>query len=280
VERYRSWRQTIQDEKKEWGQVMDSLKMRVQEYWDSHHLGSQFLTGDSARAGSSEYFVELDRAMNRWAYKEHLIDSVSSEFCGGSLLEVGCGQGCDLVKFARRGMNVFAIDLAPTVADMARAHLKAYGLQGTVLQGDAENLMLASDRFDVVYSCGVLQHTPSIEQAVGEIRRVLRTGGLAIVILYYRYSWFNLLKNVGRVNVEFEDKDPPIGNTYTKRMLKRIFSQFERVDIQLEYCYPTPTPRSGLHATLYNRILIPCLEAIPNAVIRHFGWHVVVKAQK
>lgn len=259
---------------------MDKLK-QVQEYWDSHHLGTQFLNDDdSVEVGSKEYFVQFDRSMERWEYKNRLIDWIASRYQKGMLLEVGSGLGQDLAKFAKRGFSVTGIELARTVADMARKHLGVYNLKGTVLQGNAEALGFLENKFDVAYSCGVLQHTTNMQRAIDEIHRVVRKGGLAVVIVYYRYSWFNLLSKIAKVNVEFEDKDAPIINTYSKKELYHIFSRFKRVEINLEYCYPTPTPRKGLLPSMYNRIFIPILNSIPYFIMKNFGWHIVVKARK
>ena len=260
---------------------MNGATQRVREYWDSHHLGTQFLGKDlQMPVGSPEYFMKLDEAMERWEYKNRLIDWIASHSGTGTLLEVGCGLGSDLVKFAKRGFAVTGIDMAPTVISNARKHLEVYHLPGTVLQGDAENLSFYGNTFHIVYSCGVLQHTPDIRRAVGEIYRVLRTGGIAIIILYYRYSWFNFVRSLARVNVEFEDEDAPIINTYTKSALHRIFSGFHKHEIYLEYCYPTPTLRKGLLAAAYNRAFIPSLSYIPYRLMKHFGWHAIVKAEK
>lgn len=258
---------------------MNQLR-KVKEYWDSHHLGTQFLPECSDEVGSEEYFREFDHVMERWDYKNRLIDWITTEFPKGNLLEVGCGLGQDLTKFAKRGLNVVGLDLAQTVAYMAKRHLEVYKLKGSVLQGSAENLSFLTNKFDVVYSCGVLQHTPNIQKAIDEIYSVIRPGGVAVVIVYYRYSWFNLLSKISGANIEFEDEDAPIINTYSKRMLYRIFSKFQAVEINLEYYYPTPTPRKGILPYIYNRVCIPVLKCTPYTIMKNFGWHAVVKARK
>lgn len=258
---------------------MDSLK-RVQKYWDTHHLGTQFLPKTSAQVGTEEYFLQLDKEMERWEYKNRLVDWIVSTYQNGLLLEVGCGLGHDLVKFAKLGLNVTGIELAKSVAILAKKHLDVYMMKGSVIQGNVENLSFPNERFDVVYASGVLQHTPDIKRAVNEIYRVIRKGGMAIAIVYYRYSWFNLLAALGRVNIEFEDEDPPITNTYSKSELYGIFSIFDEVEINLEYCYFTPTQRRGFLPYTYNHIFIPIVKSIPYSVMKNFGWHAIVRAQK
>lgn len=252
------------------------LLRRVQRYWDTHPLGTQFVGGDAPATRAD--FEALDRAMERWDYKPALLDEIAARYPGGALLEVGCGLGTDLVALARRGLAVTGIDLAPSVAALARQHLRAYGLPGEVLAGNAEGLCFPDGSFDVVYSSGVLQHLPDIRRAVAEIHRVLRPGGLAVVIVYHRYSWFNALRHLGGVNVEFEDADPPIIHTYSRRDAARLFAAFGAVRIRAEYDRPSPTPRQGALAGLYNRVFVPAVRLAPRALTGGFGWHLVIAA--
>jgi SAM-dependent methyltransferase len=252
------------------------LLTSVQRYWDTHPLGTQFVAG--AAPASPGAFAALDRAMGRWDYKPALLDGIAARYAGRALLEVGCGLGTDLAQLARRGLAVTGIDLAPTVAEMANQHLRAYRLPGEVLVGNAEALGFRDGSFDVVYSSGVLQHVPDIGRAVAEIHRVLRDGGLAVCIVYHRYSWFNALRHVARVNVEFEDADPPIIHTYSRRQARRLFSAFRAVRIRAEYDRPSPTPRGGALSAAYNHLFVPAMRRAPRALTRPFGWHLVVEA--
>lgn len=252
----------------------------VRDYWDTHHLGTQFLEKDDLVPGTKEYFVEFDKSMERWEYKNELMDWLAEKYPNGKSLEVGCGLGQDLTKFARRGFQVTGIDLAKSVAQMAALHLQAYDLSGNVMQGNAQDLAFPDDTFDVVYSMGVLQHTPDIQEAINEIHRVVKPGGMAVVVVYYRYSWFNLLSKVASVNVEFEDKDPPIINTYSRRGLRGFFKQYSSAEVTLEYLYPKPTPRTGFLAGLYNNVFVKGIRIVPQFIMRNFGWHAVVKAVK
>jgi ubiquinone/menaquinone biosynthesis C-methylase UbiE len=252
----------------------------VQDYWDSHHLGTQFLESDQHAPGTKEYFVEFDNSMERWEYKNRLMDWLAQKYPNGKSLEVGCGLGQDLTKFAQRGFRVTGLDLAKSVAQMAALHLEAYGLSGNVLQGNAQELAFPDNTFDVVYSMGVLQHTPDIQQAINEILRVLKPGGMAVVVVYHRYSWFNLLSKIASVNVEFEDGDPPIINTYSRRELHRFFSGYSDAEVDLEYLYPKPTPRKGFLPFFYNQVFVNGIRIVPQFIMRNFGWHAVAKAVK
>src|SRR5207245_6347332 len=89
------------------------------------------------------------------------------------VLEVGCGMGTDLAQFARGGGTVFGLDLTPRHLRIAKARLVHEGVSPRLVQGEAEQLPLQDNSVDLVYSFGVLHHTPAIALAIDEIRRVL-----------------------------------------------------------------------------------------------------------
>ena len=106
-----------------------------------------------------------------------------------SILEIGCGIGTDGAQFAKAGADYTGIDLTEAAIDLARRRFAVSGLNGEFRVSDAEKLGFPGDSFDLVYSHGVLHHTPDIEAAVSEIRRVLKPGGRALVMLYHRGSY-------------------------------------------------------------------------------------------
>ncbi len=105
------------------------------------------------------------------------------------VLEIGCGLGTDGVQFAQAGADYTGVDLTEAAIDLARKNFEQRGLQGEFKVADAENLDFADSSFDLVYSHGVLHHTPDIARAVSEIHRVLKPEGRAIVMLYHRDSY-------------------------------------------------------------------------------------------
>jgi ubiquinone/menaquinone biosynthesis C-methylase UbiE len=115
---------------------------------------------------------------------------------GLDVLDVGCGQGIDLVEYARAGARATGIDLTPRHAELARSHINALGLAAAVINGDAESLPFEDASFDFVASNGVLHHTPDVPAALREIRRVLRPGGEARVAVYNRRSFHYWLSQV------------------------------------------------------------------------------------
>jgi SAM-dependent methyltransferase len=111
---------------------------------------------------------------------------------GKSVLEVGVGMGSHAQLLAERAQGFVGIDLSwPAVAG-TRRRLELAGMRGQVVQMDAENLAFPDAAFDLVWSWGVIHHSASTRRALEEIRRVLKPGGCALVMVYRRafVPWF------------------------------------------------------------------------------------------
>ena len=122
----------------------------------------------------------------------HTPDTAAAGFANTKdldVLEIGCGLGTDGAQFAQAGARYTGIDLTDAAIDLARRRFELFNLPGTFRVADAEQLDFPDNTFDLVYSHGVLHHTPDTAAAVREIHRVLRPGGRAVVMLYHRNSY-------------------------------------------------------------------------------------------
>lgn len=252
----------------------------VRRYWDSHLNLTQFLDVDEVAVGSDEFYVRLGETLTRYEYKGRVLREFARGSAGEKLLEIGCGLGTELAELGRLGFDVTGIDLAPSAVRVCDEHLARNGIAGEARAMNAESLDFPDRTFDAVYSSGVLQHTPDIDRAIAEIRRVLKPGGRILIILYHRHSWFYLLHRLSGANVEFDSDDAPIVNSYTKNELRQLFASFRDLAIESEYYRPLPTRRHGVLPLVYNRVFVPAARMVPRAAIQRFGWHLVLSARK
>ena len=154
------------------------LKEQVRAFWQSHPCGTRFTEG--VELGSPEFFRRVEEF--RYAKEGHILAAADFASAGGlKVLEIGCGLGTDGVQFARAGAHYTGVDLTEAAVDLARRNFEWRNLPGEFRTADAENLEFADDTFDVVYSHGVLHHTPDTARAVGEVHRVLKQIGRAHV---------------------------------------------------------------------------------------------------
>lgn len=139
-------------------------------------------------AGSKEFFDEVERKrleLEPFIERYARFDAAA----GRDVLEIGVGAGTDFIRFVRAGARATGIDLTEKAVDLVRRRLSLENLTAQVMVADAENLPFESASFDLVYSWGVLHHTPDTVRAISEAQRVLRPGGSLCVMLYARYSW-------------------------------------------------------------------------------------------
>lgn len=253
---------------------------QVKEYWDSHLNCTQFIIDKNLEIGSNQFFKHLEEAINRYQYKINLFQKIANSTQGKDLLEVGCGLGLEMAKLAELGFNVTGIDISPRAIELCNLYLNKKNLNGLAEIQNAEKMNFRDEYFDIVYSSGVLQHTPNIHRSISEIYRVLKPGGKVFIILYHKYSWFNLLQKVSGKNIEFEDKDAPIINSYSKNEVKTLFKNYQNIIVETEYYHPLPTMRKGCMPFVFNKFFVPVMKTMPINIIRKFGWHLVLTANK
>jgi ubiquinone/menaquinone biosynthesis C-methylase UbiE len=166
-------------------QTNSILKDRVRAFWQQNPCGTKFA---DAPPGSRRFYdlVEEHRYTKEWHIPAAAGFADSKNL---SVLEVGCGLGTDGAQFAKAGAKYTGIDLTDAAVDLAKRRFELFDLPGTFRVADAETLDFRDNSFDLVYSHGVLHHTPDTTAAVREIHRVLRPGGKAVVMLSHRDSY-------------------------------------------------------------------------------------------
>jgi len=234
--------------------------------------------------GSMEFFEDMHAYRykhDRMGYLLEEITDLAGEYPGGRTLEVGCGPGTDLRQLASAGLRPVAVDMTINGIKLARRHLEAHGLTGTLVLGNAEKLAFADNSFDCAWSAGVLHHVDDTQGAIDEIHRVLRPGGKAVVVLYHKWSWLNFFWKFFKVPVEHAEKDAPIIKVYSIGEVRKLFARFREVEVSTERPpRPVKKSRTGLKATLFNKVLCPCMRLLPRHWGKAIGWHLVIRGVK
>ena len=227
--------------------------------------------------GSLEFFQELEAyRFEKLDYLTRVVDFAAYE--GKRLLEVGCGVGTDLVRFARHGAQVTGIDLAESSIDLANQNFELNCVSGELRVMNGEQLQFDGCSFDAVYAHGVLQYTDDPLEMVREIHRVLKPGGEAILMGYNRYSWLFALSKLFGTRLEHEDA--PAFKTFSIPQFRRMLSGFSHVKITPER-FPVKTRlHHGLKASVYNILFVGTFNLIPKPMVRPFGWHIMAKVIK
>lgn len=253
------------------------LKARVRDHWDREPCGTRGLEADDPVARQARAEAE------RYAVDEHIPRFARfSESAGLRVLEIGVGAGTDFMQWVRHGAHATGVDLSPNSLAETRARVAAAGHPEVPLQvADAEHLPFSADSFDVVYSYGVLHHSPDTPAAIAEVLRVLRPGGEARLMVYHVPSWTGLLlwavHGVGRLRpwlsprrAIYDHLESPGTKAYTLAEARALMRGF--VDVELETALlagdllamrPSARYQSPIHRLAW--------ALYPRALIRRFG---------
>lgn len=263
-------------------------KSEVRAFWGS--LYKSLYDHVDSTIGRDDLLKALDDLEDMFRLRHHMAvaDMDLQGLAGKSVLEIGPGAGGHSALFAKHGAHVTSVDITE---ERARATQAKYGLMEEMaigcgaLQGDGESLPFATDTFDIVYSNGVLHHTPDTEASIAEVLRVLKPGGRAVIMLYCKSSWhywINMYLCIGLImGRAFGDKNwlgkatewggrneqvvqNPITRCYTAFGLRKLFANFEQLTMRKGEFYFYLIPKIG---KIYRRYQIKKYGTHPGGVL-------------
>jgi SAM-dependent methyltransferase len=168
---------------------MEESKQLVKNFWNDASCGENlYLKGES----QEDQFNNQLRS--RYELEPYIIPFASfAEAKGKKVLEIGVGLGADHQMFAQNGAILHGCDLTERAIQHTRQRLELFKLRSELREADAENLPYTNNEFDLVYSWGVIHHSPDTQKAANEIHRVLKAGGKAKVMIYNKRSMIGFM---------------------------------------------------------------------------------------
>lgn len=216
---------------------MSTKKQAVHDFWNAASCG-EALYLDPAAADRYQQQARIRYELE--PYIPGFADFAGSR--GKRVLEIGIGLGADHQRFAEAGAILSGIDLTERAVEHTKQRFASLGLSSNLAVGDAEALPFPDDSFDVVYSWGVLHHSPDTPRAIAEVRRVLAPAGVARIMIYHTWSMIGLMLWIrygllclrpwrSLTSLYAEYLESPGTKAYSVAEARRLFQDFRDVKI-------------------------------------------------
>ncbi|HUO24165.1 MAG TPA: class I SAM-dependent methyltransferase [Candidatus Aquilonibacter sp.] len=215
--------------------LLAEQKSDIRQFWDADPCGSRYL--------------ESGQDFEAHARKRYELEPFIAEFAGFQsarslkVLEIGVGMGADYLEWLKAGAHATGIDLSAASLEGARLRCRLAGYTPDLQVADAENLPFPAESFDVVYSYGVMHHSPDTASCIREAWRVLKPGGQARIMVYHHPSLTGLMlwlrygiwrgKSLRRSVYDYLES--PGTKTYTEQEVVSMMQGFRNVSIKLAF---------------------------------------------
>jgi ubiquinone/menaquinone biosynthesis C-methylase UbiE len=216
-----------------------NAKQQVHDFWNEASCGEDlYLKGETLR---QKYHQQ---AINRYALEPYIVDFADFQsHSGNEVLEIGVGLGADHQRFAEAHTKLHGCDLTERAVEHTRERLALFSLCSDLRVADAENLPYETGIFDLVYSWGVIHHSPDTQRVANEIFRVLKPGGQAKVMIYHKHSlvgyllWLRYALAIFKpatnlATIYANHLESPGTKAYSKSEANQLFTQFQKVSIK------------------------------------------------
>jgi SAM-dependent methyltransferase len=248
----------------------------VKNYWNNRPCN---IRHSSKELGTIDYFDEV--SAKKFFVEPHILDFTKfSDWKGKKVLEIGCGLGTIGINFASNGADYTGIELSDESLKLAKQRFDLNGINGKFFSGNAEHLstFVPVEKYDLIYSFGVIHHSPYPEKILFEIERYMNKDSILKIMLYAKDSWKNYMIESGLDQPEAQ-YGCPIANTYTKNEVVDLLEGYDIISIEQDHIFPYQIEpyKEGEY------VKQPWFDSMPPEMFRtlekNLGWHLLITAK-
>ncbi len=262
---------------------------QVRAYWSRRPCNIRHSTKP---VGTREYFDEVEA--RKYFVEPHIPAFADfAHWRGKKVLEIGCGIGTDSINFARAGADITVVDLSGESLELCKKRFEVFGLKANFYEGNAEHLsdFVPLERYDLIYSFGVIHHTPHPERVMEQLKRYCKPDTELRLMLYTKWSWKVLwiIIGYGRGAIWRSDElvrryseaqeGSPVTFYYSFRGVRWLLSDYDVVDIHKDHIFPYQIDKYVKYEyqwVWYFRWLpMPAFRWLE----RRTGWHTMITAR-
>ncbi len=265
---------------------MNPVIEQVREYWDSRPCN---IRHSPKPLGTREYFDEVEA--RKYFVEPHIPAFAQfSRWKGKKVLEIGCGIGTDSINFARAGADLTLVELSDKSLEVCQKRFEVYGLTARFYKGNSEQLssFVPVEPYDLIYSFGVIHHTPHAERVLKEIKKYCKPETEIRLMLYSKWSWrvFWIIARCGKgafwkadeLVAKYSEAQTgcPVTYYYSFKEIRDLLGDYEIIELQKEHIFPYVIDKY----INYHYQKVWYFRWMPKPFFRwlerHFGWHTLI----
>jgi len=261
----------------------------VKKYWDDRPCN---IKHSPDPVGTKKYFDQVEQ--RKYFVEPHISKFAQfSRWKNKKVLELGCGIGTDSINFARNSAYFTCVEISKKSLDLCEKRFKIYGLRARFFEGDVEtlNTFLPQEKYDLIYSFGVIHHTPNPEKVFEEIKEYCHPNTEIRIMLYSKYCWkvFWIILGYGKGKFwKIKELVPkyseaqtgcPVTHIYSFKEIKELMKDYQILSIRKEHIFPYKIKRYKNYQ--YQKMWY--FRYLPKPLFRwlehRLGWHTLIVAK-
>lgn len=249
----------------------------IKNYWNIRPCN---LNHSKLEKGTCEYFDEVES--KKHFVEPHILKFADFSNCNNlKVLEIGCGIGTAAVNFIRSGANYIGIELSDESLKLTKQRFNVYSLSGELYNINAEEdiSFLGLNSFDLIYSFGVIHHSPNPEKIIENVYKLLKPNGVFKLMLYAENSWKKML--IDKEEEQYEAQNNcPLAYTYTNEQVYKLLENFRNINIFQTHIFPYKIEDYKNNIYIKEDWFNSMPEKMFKILEEKLGWHLCITCNK